>query len=110
MCERRRILEQNITEVRNRIHLGEQTLIKVYSIFLTPIGQEKVFILLVRCQLHAKAVLGEGKGYWTVVLISLYVGSTFLLVAIHMPARKCYFSSGVTYSFVLCITCKFKTS
>ena len=29
MCERRKILEQNITEVRNRIHLGEQTPIKV---------------------------------------------------------------------------------
>ena len=30
----------------------------IYSIILTPIGQEKVFIL-VRCRLHAKAVLGE---------------------------------------------------
>ena len=29
MCERRKILEQNITEVKNRIHLGEQTLLKV---------------------------------------------------------------------------------
>ena len=33
MCERRKILEQNITEVRNRIHLGEQTLIKVHTLY-----------------------------------------------------------------------------
>ena len=55
-------MEQNITEVRNRIHLSEQTLIKVCSIIPTPMGQEKVFIL-VRCRFHAKAVLGEGRGY-----------------------------------------------